>query len=134
MKPNHLFQGELYTVKQVIEYDKSRLSVLIVLNLSHEIFKGHFPGNPILPGVCAIQILKEVLIDYLGFKLILKNAGSIKFLSFINPGVNRLIKFDIELNEKGNDNIQCNVSLNYESHVFCRFKGEFKVVKTNSEV
>ena len=35
--------------------------VKIRLNPDHEIYRAHFPGNPITPGVCIVQIISEVL-------------------------------------------------------------------------
>jgi len=31
----------------------------ININEKHEVFKGHFPDNPVVPGVCLIQIMKN---------------------------------------------------------------------------
>jgi 3-hydroxyacyl-[acyl-carrier-protein] dehydratase len=122
--------NSLYIIKQILREGKSnKLSILIRLNPSHEIFKGHFPGNPILPGVCIVQILKEIMMDQLNNKLILNYVSSIKYLSFINPEVNSIINFDVELKEMGNDNIFCNAFLYFESVVFCRFKGYFKMMQ-----
>jgi 3-hydroxyacyl-[acyl-carrier-protein] dehydratase len=130
MKPNEMFLNDLYTIKRILqEGNSNKLSILIQLNPSHEIFKGHFPGNPILPGVCIVQILKEILIYHMGKKLILNSASSIKYLSYINPRVNRIINFEVELKEIGIDNIFCNASLYFESIVFCRFKGDFKIIQ-----
>ena len=124
-----MFLNDLYTIKQILcESSSYKLSVLIQLNPSHEIFKGHFPGNPILPGVCIVQILKEILMYQLNNKLILSDASSIKYLSFINPEVNSMIIFDVEFKEMKNDIICCNAFLNFESVIFCRFKGNFKII------
>jgi len=130
-----MFLNGLYTIKQILqEGSNNSLSVLIRLNPSDEIFKGHFPGNPILPGVCIIQILKEILMHQSGNKLILSNATSIKYLSVINPCVNSIISIDVELNEMENENISCSALLYFESVVFCRFKGCFKVYKQDSGI
>jgi 3-hydroxyacyl-[acyl-carrier-protein] dehydratase len=129
MKTNQMFLNSLYQIKQILpEGEGSKFSVIIELNPAHEIFHGHFPGNPILPGVCMVQILKELLINYSGSKLILKKAGSIKYLSFIDPQVNNIIHFNIEMNKTENGDISCKATLNSGSVVFCRFKGEFKVI------
>lgn len=130
-----MFRNNLYRIKQILQVgNNNKLSILIQLNPSHEIFKGHFPGNPILPGVCIVQILKEILMYQLENKLILSNASSIKYLSFINPGINSQISIDVELNEMGNDNISCNALIYFESIVFCRFKGCFQVYKPVSNI
>ena len=124
-----MFLNSLYQIKQILtEDDGSAFSVKIELNPSHEIFNGHFPGNPILPGVCMVQILKELLINYSDYKLILKNAGSIKYLSFIDPHVNNIINFNVEINKVESGDISCKATLNSDAVVFCRFKGEFKII------
>ena len=130
MKSNQMFLNDLYTIIRIVpEANSKKLLISIQLNPSHEIFKGHFPGNPVLPGVCIVQILKEILMYHLDNKLILSSASSIKYLSFINPEVNSIVNFEVELEEIGNDNIFCNASLYFESVVFCRFKGEFKIIQ-----
>jgi 3-hydroxyacyl-[acyl-carrier-protein] dehydratase len=131
MGPYKMFLNDLFTIEQILpEGDDNKFLITIRLNPFHEIFKGHFPGNPILPGVCIVQILKEILMFQSDKKLMMINASSIKYLSFINPKANSVINIAIELKEPGNDIILCNSFLYFESVVFCRFKGEFKNVKT----
>jgi 3-hydroxyacyl-[acyl-carrier-protein] dehydratase len=130
-----MFLNDLYTIKQIRqEGSNNKLSILIQLNPSHEIFNGHFPGNPILPGVCIIQILKEILMHQLETKLSLSNVSTIKYLSFINPLNNSLISFDVELKEMTNDKIICTAILYFESVVFCRFKGSFQVYNPDGNI
>lgn len=31
----------------------------VIINREHDVFKGHFPGNPILPGVVSMQMVRE---------------------------------------------------------------------------
>ena len=128
-----MFLNSLYTIERIQrEGNINKLSVLIRLNPSHGIFKGHFPGNPILPGVCIIQILKEILMYHFNKNLTLTYAGSIKYFSIINPVMNSVIKFDIELSEMGNNKISCNTFLYSESVLFCRFKGDFQINNCDS--
>jgi hypothetical protein len=75
-----------------------------------------------------VQILKELLINYSDYKLILKSAGSIKYLSFIDPVVNNIIHINVEMSRTENGDISCKAILNSDSVVFCRFKGEFKII------
>jgi 3-hydroxyacyl-[acyl-carrier-protein] dehydratase len=126
MKTTGKFLNDLYTIKQVMRDGKSnKMTIEIELNPSNEIFKGHFPGEPILPGACTVQILKELLIGQTGRNLILTKAVTIKYLSFINPEVNNIVNFDIELQEIENNRLHCDASVHSESVVFCKFKGEF---------
>ncbi|MDR1561463.1 MAG: hydroxymyristoyl-ACP dehydratase [Dysgonamonadaceae bacterium] len=57
----------------------------ILINGTHFIYRAHFPGNPVTPGVCLIQICRELAEHYIGKKLFICNIESIKFLATINP-------------------------------------------------
>ena len=126
--PCEMLLNDLYTVEQS-EAGKTGngFSVLVRLNPFHEIFSGHFPGNPVLPGVCFIQILKEILMDQLGAGLVLNNFGSIKFFSVVNPGANGSLHFDIALKETGSAGTSFNAVIYFESVIFCRLKGDFRL-------
>ncbi len=121
--------NDLYTVKGINREGINKINVLIEFNAIHDIFKGHFPENPILPGVCCIQIIKEILALELHNEIILTRASSIKYLSFINPNVHGSVNFAIEFMGKENEHISCSVSVYSESITFCRFKGEFMIIK-----
>lgn len=75
------------------------ISAQIRLNPKHEIFKGHFPGKPIMPGVCMIQIIKELTERSLGSDLFLSIASNVKFMAIINPETNPILIIDINLTE-----------------------------------
>lgn len=61
------------------------LTARIRIDPGHGIFKGHFPGKPVLPGVCMIQIIKELTERAMGRELQLSVASNVKFMAIINP-------------------------------------------------
>lgn len=129
MKTNQGFLNDLYTIKDIREdRGENKVVMQVDLNPSHEIFKGHFPGNPVLPGVCTVQIVKELLACYLKKDLMLKKAGTIKYLSFLNPEANRLIDIEMQLKDTKEGLLACSAKVFYESTVFCSFRGEFEKV------
>ncbi len=65
----------------------NEISCRIVFNGEHAIFKGHFPGQPVVPGVCMIEIVKELLQNQAGNRLMLHEARNVKFLQFVTPGM-----------------------------------------------
>ena len=68
-----------------MESSEAELSCRIVFNADHDIFKGHFPGQPVVPGVCMMEIVKELLQNKVNKPLVLQNARNVKFLGFISP-------------------------------------------------
>ena len=92
----------LYQVNKTEKIDESNINVQIELNSNHEIFKGHFPGNPITPGVCMMQIIKELVEDFTNEKLILSKVSNVKFMAKINPFVQPILDLNLNIsNEEG---------------------------------
>jgi 3-hydroxyacyl-[acyl-carrier-protein] dehydratase len=87
-------------------------SVMIVRD--HPVFDGHFPGNPILPGVCTLQIAGELLSKYLDQKLMLIKSDNIKFMSLVIPDEDTILNFEISLGNKEENilSVKCTVTSN----------------------
>ena len=67
----------------------------IIFNEAHAIFKGHFPSVPVVPGVCMMQLVKEIAASQTGYRLQITDASQLKFLNLINPQVNPKVNFNI---------------------------------------
>jgi len=74
----------LYTVvsKDMVEGGQS---FVITLNSSCSIYAAHFPGMPITPGVCMIQLVEELLEELIGCSLRVCAIKNAKFLSVLKP-------------------------------------------------
>ncbi|MBX3253844.1 MAG: 3-hydroxyacyl-ACP dehydratase [Chitinophagaceae bacterium] len=79
-----ILKDDFYTITS-LQQDAGNIHALLELNRQHAIFGGHFPGQPVVPGVCMVQIVKEILETGTGFSLQLKAADHIKFLSMVDP-------------------------------------------------
>ncbi len=66
-----------------IEGTKVRFSLQI--NPSCFIYQAHFPDEPITPGVCIVQMGKELLEEYLHQSLEISMVKNVKFLATISP-------------------------------------------------
>jgi len=123
-----MLKDALYTVeKSCREMNGNRITALIRLNPGHEIFGGHYPGNPVLPGVCIIQILKEIMLYHFEQSLVFKNLDSARYYSVITPDLTSLLQFDIELAGSGCDGTPFKASIYFGSVVYCRVRGSFNV-------
>jgi len=98
------------------------------MNRDHPIFEGHFPGNPILPGVCTVQIVKELLEMEVKKELMLKKAGNIKYLGFINPLATPEVHFQLALKDMAPEGLTCAATVIAGGNVACSFKGEYSVL------
>jgi 3-hydroxyacyl-[acyl-carrier-protein] dehydratase len=81
-----MLMNDLYSIHDMQQGDNT-LSGTIRFNQQHQIFDGHFPGQPVVPGVCMIQIVKELLQQHISKPLQLSSTGQVKFLQLITPDV-----------------------------------------------
>ena len=54
------------------------------LNYNHFVYQAHFPGEPITPGACIIQIAKELFEDHMKGSYTIRIVKNVKFLSVIS--------------------------------------------------
>jgi 3-hydroxyacyl-[acyl-carrier-protein] dehydratase len=79
--------NDFYTILQTVP-TPGVVRAKIAINKNHRIFEGHFPGLPVVPGVCMLQIVREIMEVDCGTELKLSQADNMKFLSVINPEQN----------------------------------------------
>ncbi len=92
------------------------------INKDHEIYKGHFPGRPVTPGVVLMQLFKEEAERIFDRNLQLVRADNVKFTAVFDPTQDDELILDSHLTETGE---------------FIKLKGEAKnkngiVLKINS--
>ena len=79
-----ILKNSLYTIADK-RMEGSGIFYQILLDKNHIIYKAHFPNEPITPGVCIIQIAKELLEDYMHEEYEISHVKNIKFLSVLSP-------------------------------------------------
>ena len=119
-----MLQGDFYTVSDV-NVDGNALKANLILNVKHKIFEGHFPGHPVVPGVCMMQMVKDMLELQLDRETRLEKASTMKFLNMINPEVNSAVKIEVKQSIADDGKINVDAQLFGEGMGFFKFKGVF---------
>jgi 3-hydroxyacyl-[acyl-carrier-protein] dehydratase len=123
MLKDHFYHIESFT------YDSPEiLNASIRLNPGHHIFAGHFPGQPVVPGVCMMAIVKELLEEKLSKTIKLQSASNMKFLSLIDPLRNEQVNVKIHIQPLNDTTIQADASFFFEEITF------FKLIKAKYEL
>lgn len=98
----NFFKDNFYSIKR-IENNDSGFVAHIQLNEKHWIYSSHFPENPITPGVCLVQIARELIVINLKQNLNITTVKNIKFLNIIVPGKSDFITFKIAIKKDEDD-------------------------------
>ena len=65
---------------------EGELRCKVKFNPEHFIYKAHFPGNPVTPGVCLVQMAAEILGEQYHKQFMLSQLKNIKFKKIVEPG------------------------------------------------
>jgi len=92
---------------EALTHHEGQITANLCINAKSSIFNGHFLGQPVVPGACMLQLVKDVLEENLNTSLQLNKAGNIKFISMIiptdSPTANMSISYKI--NDAGEVNV-----------------------------
>lgn len=114
----------LYTISDLIVKD-CKFSAVITFDPSNEIFSGHFPEQPIVPGVCLIHIVKDIAIRIAKREVLLSNGSNIKFLNVIDPRENTIVIIEGSFSFDEDRKLTLSAGILKEAIVFFKFKGVF---------
>jgi 3-hydroxyacyl-[acyl-carrier-protein] dehydratase len=89
-----LLLNDLYIIESKTVTDHQILAI-VKLNADHAIFKGHFPGHPVLPGVCMMEMISEIMGKILEQSFRISGVPMIKFLRMIDPNRNPTLSMEI---------------------------------------
>lgn len=76
--------NDFYYIKEK-EYSSDTIHCEVELCSDHPIYKAHFPDNPVIPGVCLVQIATELLQEMTTLSLVLVSATKIKYKNMVKP-------------------------------------------------
>lgn len=88
---------DFYKVLSEEKVSDTKYNVTILVNEKHDVFKGHFPGNPIMPGVCMIQIIKELTEKFIESSLLIQTLTNVKFMALINPEATPELRLELDI-------------------------------------
>ena len=89
--------NNFYKVLSLEKTDSHKHLAVVLINEKHDVFKGHFPGNPIMPGVCMMQIIKELTEQITKSSLIMQTLTYVKFMALINPDVTPELRLELDI-------------------------------------
>jgi 3-hydroxyacyl-[acyl-carrier-protein] dehydratase len=115
--------NDFFTIEN-IEASDTEVKAELLINPAHKIFEGHFPGQPVVPGVCMMQVLKELLEQVLQKETVLTTAAEMKFLAVIDPSVNNRLSASVRYTTEDGQ-IKIVGSLFKDSIVHFRMKAAF---------
>ncbi len=107
---------------QIIE---NIIQAQVEINPNHDIFSGHFPEKPIVPGVMQQQIVKEILSKSLNKELETIKISNMKFLALIEPNKLNKLNVKIKITDNDSDKIKIDAKIFNDKTIFFKIKAQY---------
>ncbi len=118
--------GDFFEIVELNNVESGSIEASIRINKDHSIFNGHFPGFPIVPGVCMIQMIKEIIGSLQQSSLMFVRGDNIKFLQFINPNIVDTVNVNINNQQIDDQTFKTMAQIYSGDTVFLKLKGVFQ--------
>lgn len=116
----------LYSISDFHISDNS-FEARLSIDPDHAVFKGHFPSQAVVPGVCLIRIVREMATRINGQNMSLKTGNNIKFLHLIDPAIDHKLALSGNIVSNDANGLVLNASIIAEDLTFFKFKGVFTI-------
>ena len=114
---------DYYTIEDVVKKDDGTACFQIHLRPDSAVYEGHFPGEPVSPGVCNIQMIKECAEQVAGKSLLLNNLQQCRLTTLMTPVQHPQVEVNIHLEEKG-DAYKLKATIGKGEEVYLDLKAE----------
>ncbi|OYT17815.1 MAG: 3-hydroxyacyl-ACP dehydratase [Bacteroidetes bacterium 4572_77] len=121
-----MLENKLYIIKE-FNFEKEELKAQIEINPQSEIFKGHFPDVPVLPGVSMMHLVKELLEKALNRSLNVVSAKNIKFLQMVNPTITNTLDVLVNILDNQQDELSIKASLQSQDNTHFKMTAQLKI-------
>lgn len=88
------------------------------------VFRGHFPGNPVMPGVLMLEMVRLSLSGIYSKQCRLVSALNMKFLAVLNPIETPEVKLEVKHQIQDSD-LKVEARILLEEKVFYKMKGVY---------
>ncbi len=89
-----------------------------------DVYRGHFPGEPVCPGVCNMQMIKECTETVVGKSLHQSSVSQCRLTSLMTPAQCSTLDVRIDILSSSDDAYTVKASISDSNDTYMEYKGE----------
>ena len=93
-----------------------------------DIFRGHFPGHPVCPGACNIQLIKDVAQRLTECKLLISAIRQCRFTALATPDTCPEVDVRVNITARTENGYAITARISDERQTYVEFKGDMTIV------
>lgn len=92
-----------------------------------DVYRGHFPGNPVCPGVCTMQMIRECAETFLGKSLHQPVVSQCRFVTLMTPAGCPEVDIKMEILAITDQTFTVKATVSDSDNIYMEYKGEMTV-------
>jgi 3-hydroxyacyl-[acyl-carrier-protein] dehydratase len=108
-----------------LKFAENILEATISIDAKHVIYEGHFPNNPVTPGVVQLEMVKEILGTHFNRPIQLKSLTTSKFLAVLNPVLTPEATFKMTVVGQEDQSLKVSGQLSNSEGICLKFSGVY---------
>jgi len=75
-----------YSLVEILKTEKEEMAARVTTDSNSPLFSGHFPDNPILPGIAQLKMVADLIALSREDDVLLSGLSRVKFRKIVRPG------------------------------------------------
>ena len=89
----------------------------VVLPTSCAVYRGHFPKEPVAPGVCSLQMIHELAEDMLGRSLDINYIKQCRYTGLLLPDNERVLQVELCITNSDSTTLKATISAEGKTYI-----------------
>lgn len=117
-------EGYYYKILEMTQQDTSTTIFHVALLPTCDVYRGHFPGRPVCPGVFNMQLIKECTEKFLGKRVHADKVKQCRLTALATPQTSSSLSVRIDVLSEG---YEVKASIYDSEHIYMEYKGSMSV-------
>lgn len=115
-----------YRVVSAADYGAEMALFHVELLPGCDVYRGHFPGHPVCPGVCNMWMLQECMEEVVGTKLAIDTIRQCRMTAVASPEICSELDIQMYIQRIGEARWALQAKLYDAERIYMEYKGEMK--------
>ena len=115
-----MLRDSFYSIVSQENISDTQTQTKVLINAAHPIFEGHFPEQPVVPGVCMLQMVKDIVADKAQRNIQLQSLANVKFINVVIPQQHSELDITIKYENSVDNSIKVSSTITANETVFLK--------------
>ena len=116
-----------YSVVELRHENEEYIAAIVTFDPEHPVYGGHFPGQPVTPGVILIGMLRDLVQLAMAKPLMMTEARTVKFHQPLKPVIDQRVSVEISYQTVEPDVLAIKATVSGAQIKYCSLNARYRI-------